>query len=85
MLPPWELLILQNSPKTALFWKDFPAPLQVVTYSSVSFLIPNHSLIFFCRVPFWVSHLGGRGEVGCAALAGPPHRGPVQPSGEKNR
>lgn len=28
------------------------------THSSVSFLMPNHSLIFFCRAPFCVSHLG---------------------------
>lgn len=27
------------------------------THSSASFLIPSHSLIFFCLVPFWVSHL----------------------------
>lgn len=27
------------------------------THSSVSFLMPSHSLIFFCRAPFCVSHL----------------------------
>lgn len=27
------------------------------TYSSASFLIPSHSLIFFCLVPFWFNHL----------------------------
>lgn len=27
------------------------------TYSSASFLMPSHSLIFFCLVPFCVSHL----------------------------
>lgn len=34
-------------------------PLQHSTHSSVSFLIPSHSLIFLCRAPFWVSHLTG--------------------------
>lgn len=33
------------------------------THSSVfSFLIPSHSLSFFCLTPFWVSHLENRQE-----------------------
>ena len=73
------LLILQNPPKMAHLLGSPPSPLHVVTHSSVSFLIPNHSLIFFCRAPFWVSHLGGREKVVHAAEAGPAHRGEVQP------
>lgn len=34
------------------------------TYSSVfSFLIPSHSLSFFCLTPFWVNHLRERKHV----------------------
>lgn len=40
------------------------------THSSVSFLMPNHSLIFFCRAPFWVSHLGKERQ-GSARAASP--------------
>jgi hypothetical protein len=43
----------------------FPVSLEAATHSSASFLIPSHSLMFFCRAPFWVSHLRGtRGERG---------------------
>lgn len=65
--------------KEPLFWEALPVPFQVVTHSSVSFLIPNHSLIFFCRAPFWVSHLEGRRKVGCAAEAGQAHRANLAP------
>lgn len=33
------------------------------TYSSASFFMPSHSLIFFCLVPFCVSHLKTRPSV----------------------
>lgn len=44
-----------------------------ITYSSASFFMPSHSLIFFCLVPFCVSHLqhhiinAGRQFITCVA------------------
>lgn len=58
----WRLGALHSSCDTQAM-PTHPCPPQHTaeagdTHSSVSFLMPSHSLIFFCRAPFCVSHLG---------------------------